>query len=151
MAHIYLPDGNVHAPEHQDLAKQITYGDGVAWTGDPRLWLGLGVVTERVSGRTMTRLEVWRHNEDGSDALIGHWHPSEAGRVCADLAEMRLGRPGAVDVCDRIDAHNDRLEAAASAAREDALAVKLERAAYVLMRAQGNARNRFAVNGRRDA
>lgn len=141
---LYLPDGNVTAPEWSDLARRISEGDGVTWGGDPSLWLGLGVVKRggKIVGR---RLEVWRRTEEGQDVLIGSWHPTEQYRICHDLAQMRVGRPGAISVEDRIDAHNAKLEAAADAKRRDQMALATERLAYAMMRRQGHARNRFGI------
>jgi hypothetical protein len=147
---LYKPDGGVHAPEYTELAKKITDGDGIAWGGDPRLGLSIGVVTHRKSGKTMRRLEVYRYCEDGTTQLIGHWHPSQAGQIPADLARMRLGRPGAVSIIDQIDAHNDALEEAAAAARRDVLTERLARDTYRLVHdKQGHAKTSFTVPGRR--
>lgn len=131
-------------PEFTDLADRVTNGDGTGWAGDQRLWLGIGVAKHQ--GKTGHRLEVWRYCEDGTDQLIGTWHPSEQYRVCYDLAQMRLDAPGRQATIDRIDAHNDRLEQENMEPWREYMAEKVERLAYQLMRKQGNARNRFAVS-----
>ena len=105
--------------EWEVLADKLAAGDGAGWTGDPRLWLGVGVLEDKRAGRTAKRLEVWRDNEDGSTTLIGHWKPDESSRVCFDLSRMRVEAPGHESVEARIDAHNDALEAKNSAAFQD--------------------------------
>lgn len=131
---IHTPDG-AYDPEWQDLARKITQGDGLQWTGDPDLWLGLGVVKEvrngRPTGRTGRRLEVWRSCEDGADRLIGHWHPGEAFRVCFDLARMRADSPGHVDVQDEIDKANAAKEKAASDEWRENAFQAMEQAAWL--------------------
>lgn len=128
---LHTPDGLV-APEWEELAGKIVNGDGLGWPGDPRLSLGIGVVEGRDrSGRvrhTGRRLEVWRHNEDGSDTLVAHWRPEEIHRVCYDLARMRVDSPGYVSVEDRIDEHNAKLEKAASDKYVDAMSQLLDHA-----------------------
>lgn len=106
---LHLPNGGILAPEWSDLADRIVRGDGLAWPGDPRLDLRLGVIEYR--GRTGRRLEVWRANEDGSETILAHWRPDEAHRVCHDLALMRADRPGFAGdtAAGRIDRHNDAL------------------------------------------
>lgn len=149
---IYGADGGIAtAPEWQELAKKLHDGDGLLFAGDPRLYLQIGVLEGRNAyGRVVTtgrRLEVWRHNEDGSDAMIGHWHPSEQYRICMDLAEMRADRPGAVSALDRIDKHNDALEKAASDAYQAASQEMLEHA-LKLDHDRNNPRNTFYLAGR---
>lgn len=111
---LHTPNGTV-APEFEDLERRIRNGDGILWTGDQRLWLGIGILENRFTRKTGRRLEVWRDNEDGTTVLVGHWLMSEQFRVLFDLANMRLDRPGAVDAVTRIEQHNEKLEAEASA------------------------------------
>lgn len=149
---LYTADGGAYAPEYEDLARRIVLGDGLGWSGDPDLELRIGVVTERATGKTMRRLEVWRHCEDGGVRPLAHWHPSEAGQVCHDLAKMRAAVGGRTDsVLDRIDRENDRLEEAARAVQRDHMAQWLEHRAYQLVRMQGHAKTSFAVPGRKGA
>ena len=123
---LYLPDGSLHiGTEYDDLAKRITYGDGVGWSGDPRLYLQVGVMEARdpVTGYTRTgrRLEVWRWNEDGSETMVGHWRPDEQFQILKDLAEMKAGAEARTSVEARIDAHNKTLEDKASAQFRDSM------------------------------
>lgn len=130
---LYGPHGDMLVTsEWEDLGKRITHGDGIFWAGDPRLYLGIGVVTARDefgNERRARRLEVWRWNEDGSDTLVGHWRMDEAFRITKDLAEMRVDSPGHVSVIDRIDKHNEALEKKASDEFRDAMGALLEHAA----------------------
>lgn len=128
--------------EWEALADKLYEGDGTGWTGDPRLWLGVGVIGDPRSSRSGKRLEVWRDNEDGSTTLIGHWKPDEVNRVCYDLARMRVEAPGHESVEARIDAHNDALEAKNSAAFQDVYGEMLEYSAR-LHHDLNNPRNRF--------
>jgi hypothetical protein len=134
------------APEWQDLARKLVEGDGINWTGDPRLDLRIGVLTNRKTGKEGRRLEVWRSNEDGSESLVGHWLPREQAHVCYDLARMRPERPGHVSILDVIDKHNAELEAKASADFIDAMLPAAEHAAR-LFHDQNNPRNTFYMNG----
>lgn len=120
-----LETGFVHA-DADELDRKLREGDGLLWSGDPRLYLGMGILTapqsrwEEKLGRRVQkgdivarRYEVWRHTEDGEDVLIGHWQLSEFDRILVDLAPMRLDSPGHVDALDEIDKHNAKLEKAA--------------------------------------
>jgi hypothetical protein len=117
---LYTPNGGVHAPEWADLDRRLREGDGIAWSGDPRLYLSIGTMINRATGAIGRRLEVYRDNEDGSTSLVGHWLPKEQFRVLFDLAQMRVDRPGGADVQDRIDTHNEAQAAAASAKHVEA-------------------------------
>lgn len=145
-----LPDGNISmSADWEDLDRKLRDGDGLNWTGDPRLWLGIGTVKDRRTKRVVGhRLEVWRDNEDGSTSIIGTWHPGELYRVLYDLAPMRLGAPGVTSVIDRIDAANEEFEKQRSQEFLDNMAPQVEKMAYDLMLAQGHAKNTFAVDGR---
>lgn len=145
---LLTPNGAV-APEWQDLARKLNEGDGIQWTGDPRLWLGIGVLKNTVTGKEGRRLEVWRDNEDGTTALVGHWLPAEQIRVCYDLARMRVEAPGHVDVITRIDAHNDAKEKADTQTYLDTMGPAYEHAAR-LFHERTEGKNRFFVDGTRD-
>jgi hypothetical protein len=142
---LYTPTGTTSYPEFTDLADRVTNGDGLGWPGDPRLWLGIGVAVHPRTGKQGHRLEVWRSCEDGTDQMLGSWHPSEQFKVCFDLARMRLDAPGHESVEDRIDRDNAAREAKGDEVMRDLLTQRVERMAYQLMRKQGNARNRFSV------
>jgi hypothetical protein len=121
-------NGHVTDPAWEELDRKLRGGDGLQWTGDPDLWLGIGVIT-RGTQEVARRLEVWRHCEDGEDRMIGSWHPGEAFRVCYDLAGMRADRPNAVPVIDQIDQHNAKLEQESETKAEESLAAATEHAA----------------------
>lgn len=146
---LYNPDASYVAPEWQELAGKITNGDGLGWPGDPRLSLGLGIMEVRENGRKRTgrRLEVWRHNEDGTDTMIAHWHPSEAFKVCFDLAQMRVDSPGHISVEDRIDKHNDALVKKHEDAARESMMETLDHAIRI-HHDQNNPRNKFFLGGR---
>lgn len=141
---IYTAD-SVSFPEFSDLARRVAFGDGVGWQGDDRLFLMVEVA--EVRGRRGHRLAVYRHCEDGTDQVIGRWHPKEQYRILSDLAEMRCGRPGAVDVLDRIDTHNARVEAAARDAYNDKMGEALDHLARFHADTTGP-RQRFYMGGR---
>lgn len=146
---LHLPDGGVVAPEYAELTRRLQQGDGINWTGDPRMWLGIGVLENRRTGKTGRRLEVWRTNEDGTETLIAHWLPAEQHRILYDLANMRVDRPGHVSIEDRIDRHNDALqETLAQKAREEMFET-LEHA-LKLDHDRNNPRTKFFMNGAPD-
>jgi hypothetical protein len=138
------------------LDRQLREGDGLAWSGDPRLWLGVGVLTapRRMQHPTTRRwlnrgdvvarrYEVWRHNEDGTDTKIGSWLIGEFDRILFDLQQMRAGAEGRIeDVTVRIDKHNDALDKANSAKVRDAAGAMHEHA-LLLGHDRGNPRHTF--------
>lgn len=144
---LYTPNGGIVAPEWQDLERKIREGDGLVWTGDPRLWLGIGVLENRATGKTGRRLEVWRDNEDGTTTLVAHWLPSEQHRVLYDLAMMRIDRPGFVSAEERIDAHNAKLEAEADFKAQEEMIETLDHAIR-LHHDRTQPRNKFFLGGR---
>lgn len=143
---IYTPDGGAVAPEYAELVRQIQQGDGMGWPGDPRMWLGVGILKNKATGKQGRRLEVWRTNEDGSETMVAHWLPSEQNRVIFDLARMRADSPGHVDVLDRIDAHNDALEKKLSDQAAEHMMETLDHAIRIHVE-QNNPRHKFFLNG----
>jgi hypothetical protein len=128
---LFGPNGDVLvAPEWRDLAAKITKGDGLGWTGDERMYLQVGEL-HRSDGKIGRRLEVWRFNEDGSENMVAHWLPSEQHMVTYELARMRVDAPGHENVIDRIDAHNDALEAEHSRRYRDNMGALLEHAIHL--------------------
>lgn len=113
------------APEWRELAGKITDGDGYGWPGDERMWLQIGEL-HRSDGAIGRRLEVWRHNEDGSDTMVAHWLPREQHMVCYELARMRVDSPGHESVEDRIDRHNAAIEEKLSRQFRDSMGELLE-------------------------
>lgn len=145
---IYTPDGGAVAPEYTELVRQIQQGDGMGWPGDPRMWLGIGVLENRRTGKVGRRLEVWRTNEDGSETLVAHWLLAEQHRVIYDLARMRADAPGHVPVEDVIDAHNAAMEKKASDKAQDEMLETLDHALR-LDHDRNNPRNKFFMHGDR--
>lgn len=119
-----LTADTVSFPEFSDLARRVALGDGLGWQGDDRLFLMIEVLEHR--GRRGHRLAVYRHCEDGTDQVVGRWHPGEQYRVLSDLALMRAGAPGVASVCDRIDKHNAAKERDAWDAYNDKLGEALD-------------------------
>lgn len=142
---IHHPNGTVTAPEYVDLDTRLRTGDGLGWPGDPLMWLGEGVIEDGHGKVVARRLEVWRDNEDGSTTMIAHWHPSEQHRVLYDLAQMRADSPGHVDVLDRIDAHNKKIEDEVSQTAFESMYETLDHAIR-LDHDRNNPRNRFSMN-----
>lgn len=144
---LYTPDGGAVAPEYAELVRQIQQGDGMAWPGDPRMYLAIGVLENKVTGKRGRRLEVWRVNEDGSETMIAHWLPAEQHRVIYDLTRMRVESPGHEDVLDRIDRHNKAKQDALDAAARDSMMETLDHAIR-LHHDRNNPRNKFFLGGR---
>lgn len=129
---IYGANGSLlSTSDYEGLEKKIINGDGFGWPGDDRMWLGVGVIEDRATGKTGRRLEVWRHNEDGTDTIIGHWLPREQHMICYELAQMRADSPGHVPVVERIDAHNKKIEDQRSREYRDHMGALLEHAAHL--------------------
>lgn len=144
---MYLPHpdaGFIHW-EAERLDKMLREGDGIFWAGDPRLWLGMGVI-ERHGHVVARRYEVWRHTEEGEDVLIGHWRLEEFDRILMDLSGMRLDAPGHVDVVDAIDKENAKLEAANDAKMHDAMGEMMEHG-LKLWHDRNNPKNTFRQVG----
>lgn len=114
--------GFVHSGVER-LDRQLREGDGMVWRGDSRLRLKVGVITAQkrvqhpVTGKWLNRgdivakrYEVWRHNEDGTDTIIGHWRMEEFDRILFDLVQMDPRTPGHVPVEERIDKANAEVD-----------------------------------------
>lgn len=122
---LYTPNpvtGIMHG-EAPELDRKLREGDNLFWKGDPRLSLAMGVLTAKRSGydnkveRTVRkgdilarRYEVWRHNEDGTDTLVGHWRLEEFDRIILDLVAMDPRTPGHVPVEERLAKADAELE-----------------------------------------
>lgn len=122
---LYMPDGEtgfMHS-EAPELDRKLREGDGIHWTGDPRLELRMGIIKANryavnpLTGRYVRpgaiiarRYEVWRHCEDGTDQIVGHWRLEDFDRILLDLAPLRMDSPGHVDALDAIDKHNEAIE-----------------------------------------
>lgn len=100
------------APE---LDRKLREGDGLAWQGDPALWLQVGVLTAKRPGFdenlkrhvnrgdiVARRYEVWRHTEQGEDVMIGHWKIEEFDKILFDLVSMDPRSRGHVPVEERL-------------------------------------------------
>lgn len=147
---LYRTDGSIAAaPEWQELARKLVEGDGLMWPGDPRLSLSIGVLKDRRTGKTGRRLEVHRHNEDGSETIVSHWRPEDHFRVIYDLAGMRIDSPGHVDTVTKIEADNAALEDAQSRKAQDSMAEMLDHSLR-LQHDRSNPRNKFYMNGQTD-
>lgn len=134
--------GFMHGEAHE-LDRKLREGDGLAWSGDPRLYLSVGVlsaprlmqhpVSKRWINRGETiakRYEVYRHNEDGSETLLAHWKIEEFDRILFDIQQMRAGAEGRIpDVIERIDLANAKTEAKNDQAIRDNLGEAIHHAA----------------------
>lgn len=139
------------APEWQELATKLTNGDGLGWPGDPNLFLEIGVLVQRnrATGqeRVGRQLQVWRHNEDGSKTMVGHWRPDEQMKVCFDLAQMRVDAPGHIPVEKKIDDANAAKEKDLSTQAQESMIQTLDHALR-LHHDRTQPRNTFYMNGR---
>lgn len=142
MSGVYVKDsrlGIVHAGAG-DLEQRMRLGDGV-FSGDPRLDLMMREV--RKGALTGRRYEVWRHNEDGSYTMVGHWRLEEYDRILLDLATMRAESPGHVPVTESIDRANAVIEAHNSKVFRDSYGEALDHGARLFHeRTQGKTRFR---------
>ena len=133
---LYVPGsagGFVHSGA-EVLDRQLRDGDGIIWTGDPRLELRMGILEEtrsgRKTGRVARRYEVWRNMEDGSEQRIGHWTMAEMHMILHDVARMRAGAEGKIDGVEaRIDKANAAIEKEQSAIYRDRMGEMLDHAA----------------------
>jgi hypothetical protein len=126
-----------------ELDRQLREGDGLAWAGDPRLDLRVGVLSAHKRMQHPTthrwvnrgdmiakRYEVWRYNEDGTETLVAHWRIDEFDRILFDLQQMRAGAEGLIpDVIERIDVKNAKVEAANDQRIHDSLGAARDHAA----------------------
>jgi hypothetical protein len=132
---LYVP-GQAGGFVHQgaiDIDRKLREGDGITWTGDPRLELRIGTLeTPKVNGkrRVARRYEVWRNMEDGREERIGHWTMAELGMILHDVAVMKAGGEGRIDnVSSRIDLANAKVEKDQSDKYRDAMGEMLDHAA----------------------
>lgn len=154
MPYIPHPDiGYVHA-EAYELERKLREGDGIFYSGDPRLELRVGVMVPtkgkyrgQIRGR---RYEVWRHGEDGKDVRIGHWRLEEFDRILLDMAQMDVRTPGHESIIDRIEAGNDEHEKKLARDFRDAYGEMLEHG-HKLIHDRNNPRTTFrGLPGLRD-
>lgn len=105
----------------------------MGFRGDPRLSLEISYVTAKKSGRNKKtgryvrkgeivdwRYAVSRHNEDGTDTIIGTWAPLEFHLILTDLVKMDLRTPGRVNAEDEVTAAMDKAHADASTRIQEA-------------------------------
>lgn len=109
-------------PEIERLAGELTQGFApLGWRGDPRLSLHIGVLEAKEGGTrngkwynrgdvVALRVEVHRHNEDGTDTPIltrplERWH-----EIIPELTKIDINSPMYKDVAQQIIDHNDALE-----------------------------------------
>jgi hypothetical protein len=103
----------------------------LGWRGDPRLELRLGILTAAKHGRrngryfrkgdvVAYRYEVWRHNEDGTDAEILHRAAKDWHEIIPALVQLDPRTPGFKDTMTTLTAHNDKVDAERGQAIRDA-------------------------------
>lgn len=112
--------GYVRADD-KELDRKLREGDGVGWSGDPRLELRYGVLTapkrmqHPATGRWLNRgdlvakrYEVW---DAVDEQMIGHWTVEEFDRILFDVSRMKAGAMGRIDGVEaRIDKHNAKMD-----------------------------------------
>ena len=140
---LYTPNpvtGIMHG-EAPELDRKLREGDNLFWKGDPRLSLHMAVLTAKRSGYDdnlgrvvrkgdilARRYEVWRHNEDGTDTLVGHWRLEEFDKIILDLVGMDPRTPGHVPVEERLDKADAELEKQKSYEFREAMGPLIEHA-----------------------
>lgn len=111
--------------EAEVLADKLVQGDGIiGWKGDPRLSLFCGVLAAPKTGYSKRagryvregevlarRWEVWRHNEDGTDARLISRPLEKLHEIIPELCVMDPRNPGHTGTMDRIEQHNDKIDA----------------------------------------
>jgi len=111
--------------EAEVLADKLTMGDGIiGWKGDPRLSLFCGIIAAPKTGYSnragryvregevlARRWEVWRHNEDGTDTRLISRPLHLLHEIIPELCEMDPRNPGHTGVMDRIEKHNEKVDA----------------------------------------
>lgn len=145
------PDGGFLHADAADLAWKLQNGDGLTFSGDPRLELRVGILEEKATGRIARRYEVWRTMEDGREERLGHWRLDEFHSILPDLVIMRAGAEGKVKSVDARLAEADRaMEKQKSQEFRDAYGPMIEHA-LALRRDLGEGRNtHYQVGGTRD-
>lgn len=160
---MYLPsDAGFVQSEAAEVDRKLREGDGLGFPGDPRLSLGVGVLTapkrmyapevKRVVNRgevVARRYEVWRYCEDGEDRIIGSWPLENLQMILPELSKARLDSPGHEDATTRIDQANKELEDKASRQIKDSAGEMMEHA-LKLDHDRNNPRNVFRGIGGMD-
>jgi hypothetical protein len=104
------------------LADWLTKGKPeLGWRGDPRLELRLGVLEAAKAGTrkgkyyrkgdiVAYRYEVWRHNEDGTDAEVLHRAAKDWHEIIPALVQLDPRTPGHVDTMTHIEKYNEKID-----------------------------------------
>lgn len=108
--------------EAQEMDRWLREGHPtLGWRGDPRLELRIGVLLANRSGfdprtkknhqkgdRVAWRWEVWRHNEDGTEARILQRKAGEIAEIIPTLIGVDPRTPGFEPVMDQIEREDDQ-------------------------------------------
>lgn len=126
-------------PELHRLADELTNGFApLGWRGDSRLTLQVGALTVQTGGYdrkgtwrnrgelAALRVEVVRHNEDGTDTPIlqrpmERWH-----EIIPELVKIDINSPMYKDTTEAVIQHNDKLEAERGQAIREAVGEQTE-------------------------
>ena len=150
MASILVPNRDGGGFVHGDapaLDRKLREGDGIAWPGDPRLWLGMGIIEHKATKKVGRRYEVWRDMEDGSTQLIGHWRLEEFDRILLDLCGMRAEAPGHVPVADLLDKADKAMHKADSDAFREAAGPMIEHQMALAQELENGKMKHYQVGG----
>lgn len=134
-----------------EMSKHLQKGNPTSgWRGDERMYVQIGVLDKTVNGQVVARknmIEVRRVTETGEDVNIGWWEPAEVDRIILDIIQQDPRTPGHVDVLDRIDKHNAKLEKAADDSFRETYTEFTEHLAHVASAELGLPKTRFGQVG----
>lgn len=148
-------------PEIARLEHEVVNGfPEHGWRGDARLSVQLGVLKAAQGGTKdgrwydkgeviALRVEVWRHNEDGTDTTILQRPLERWSEIIPALVEIDPASPMFRDTMDRVEKHNDALHKQKGQAVREAHGEMVEHL-WSIVDERRNGRHRFRQMPGRD-